>query len=76
MPVCAGDTAGVAVLGTAAGEAVGMAGMPAAAAGDDTGKATGTAECLMVTQSTSYNPGKNGAKLKVETTELELLLQK
>ncbi|RXM97774.1 Metabotropic glutamate receptor 7 [Acipenser ruthenus] len=36
---------GVAVLGTAAGEAVGMAGTPAAAAGDDTGKAAGTAEC-------------------------------
>ncbi|MGH0152275.1 UNVERIFIED_CONTAM: hypothetical protein FKN15_075608 [Acipenser sinensis] len=44
MPACAGDAAGVAVLDTAAGEAVGMAGMPAAAAGDNTGKVTGTAK--------------------------------
>ncbi|MGH0128394.1 UNVERIFIED_CONTAM: hypothetical protein FKN15_034635 [Acipenser sinensis] len=44
MPVRAGDAAGVAVLGTAAGEVVGMAGTPAPAAGDDTGKAAVTAE--------------------------------
>ncbi|MGH0154646.1 UNVERIFIED_CONTAM: hypothetical protein FKN15_036953 [Acipenser sinensis] len=45
MPVHAGDAAGVAVLGNAAGEADGMAGTPAAAAGDDIGKVTGTAQC-------------------------------
>ncbi|MGH0152344.1 UNVERIFIED_CONTAM: hypothetical protein FKN15_022139 [Acipenser sinensis] len=46
MPVCAGDATGVTVLGTAAGEAVGMTGTPAAAVGGDTGKVAGTAKYL------------------------------
>ncbi|MGH0147378.1 UNVERIFIED_CONTAM: hypothetical protein FKN15_010303 [Acipenser sinensis] len=47
MPVHADDAAGVTVLGTAAGEAVGIAGTPAASAVDDTGKAAGTAEVFI-----------------------------
>ncbi|MGH0120602.1 UNVERIFIED_CONTAM: hypothetical protein FKN15_014533 [Acipenser sinensis] len=50
MPVRAGDAAGVTVLATAAGEAVGMAGKPAAAAGDDTGKLAGTAKVVLYLQ--------------------------